>query len=220
MIVAIALSLFYLGETCSSNAAVSKSQGDANKLSALHFIWPVLKSSGAAARVYYSASCQKDDDYPIPFPRLSVQPPKDARALHGIEHIFRKDSSVTLAEKKSGVFDIVIGKVPDELLRTRITKLTLTLASQYDPYTAIRAIETTPEFHSAVTKLKLERVTQVTNMPVRMPAPGLQHLPSSIENVTVDEALDSVAKTFQVVVLYGYCEPPSTFQISIVGQSS
>src|SRR3984957_5876809 len=48
---------------------------------------------------------------------------------------------------------------------------------------------------------------------IAQPADGLPHLPGVITNVTVDQALDLVAKTFRGIVLYEFCTPPNQFQI-------
>jgi hypothetical protein len=48
----------------------------------------------------------------------------------------------------------------------------------------------------------------VLDVIVRGPSNGAPHLPKVMQNVTVDEALDSVARVFNGVVLYGTCKLP------------
>lgn len=40
------------------------------------------------------------------------------------------------------------------------------------------------------------------------PAEGAPHLPPLMQSVTVDDALNSVARTFEGIVLYGTCSQP------------
>jgi hypothetical protein len=37
------------------------------------------------------------------------------------------------------------------------------------------------------------------------PREGLPHLPETIQNMTVDQALDVIARTFKGIVIYGEC---------------
>jgi hypothetical protein len=54
-------------------------------------------------------------------------------------------------------------------------------------------------------ELKLRHPPAVFSGGVVEPATGLPHLPKSLENVTMDEALDRVAQTFGVLISYGEC---------------
>jgi hypothetical protein len=49
------------------------------------------------------------------------------------------------------------------------------------------------------------------------PAEGLPHLPSTMTNVTMDKALDMVARTFRGVVIYGACTEPHLYRIDFTG---
>jgi len=178
---------------------ISQDEGDRNEQALLKAFWPMIKTSAKAVRVYYRARCQKVDNYQIPFPKDIAE------------------GGIAAMEERPGIFSIRIGNVPDELLRTKIPNLVLTPVQQYDAWSAIRAIEGTPEFTSAIRKLRLHRESRVSNQPVQMPMAGLPHLPSTMKNTTVDQALDAVAKTLGVVVVYGYCESPPTFDIDVTG---
>lgn len=48
---------------------------------------------------------------------------------------------------------------------------------------------------------------------VKPPTLGAPHLNASMVNLTLDQALDSVAQTFRGVVLYGACAAPNFYTI-------
>jgi len=74
---------------------------------------------------------------------------------------------------------------------------------------AIAAVMQTEEFNSAVRVLGIKQPISVLAVNIVEPTKGLPHLPSSLENVTVDEAFDHLAKTFRVAILYASCPPQS-----------
>jgi hypothetical protein len=49
------------------------------------------------------------------------------------------------------------------------------------------------------------------------PLPGLPHLPRTIKNVTLDRALDAVAKTFSGIVVFGYCTNTRLYNVDFTG---
>ena len=92
-----------------------------------------------------------------------------------------------------------------ELLSTKIHVLTFTPRQRYNVQDAIWAIEQTKEVEGKVRELKLEYSPTVFTGRVLEPAAGLPHLPMSLRNVTMDEALDRVAQTFGELIIYGEC---------------
>jgi len=177
-----------------------------NEGAVLKYLRPALKSSGKAPRVYYRASCQGKGGNPVPFPRTEVQPPsKGKTGVAAVREVFRDDKDVTVTEGRTGIIRIRIGKAPDAFLQTKISLLTLKPMEQYNPTLAVSAIESTGEVEAAMRRLGVRPVQAIGTQLIAEPAKGLPHLPSSMKNVTVDQALDSIAKTFKDVVVYGAC---------------
>jgi hypothetical protein len=179
----------------------------------LEYLRDVAWSSRKAMRLYYQADCHSpkaasiDDD--VPFPTFSVQPPSgDKSGLAAVREIFKNAKDVTIKEEPEGIIRIWIGKVPTEILQTRIPQVRLDRLAQYDPELAIGAIENTKEIDAAKHSL---RVTSVLNVGGLM-APAeksLPSLPSSMTNLTMDQALDMIAKTWGGPVVYGACSVPT-----------
>jgi hypothetical protein len=181
----------------------------------LKVLWPVLQTANKAGRIYFNAICPPTENYALAFPRLEMHPPAtNASGLAAVRSIFRNKRIVTVVEDTPGIIRIRTGKVPDAILRTRISALSLTPIEQYNPLPAIWAIENAAEVRSAAESLHIVVPIRAINMPVMRPAEGLPHLPGELSNVTMDQALDMVARTWSGIVLYGVCTRPSTYEVS------
>jgi|ERR1700679_592909 len=180
----------------------------------LKYVWPALDYGQKVGRIYYSAACQPNANGSSFFPRLNVQPPSDGKiGISAVRDIFRLEKRVSVKESDTGVIRITIGLVPDDVLRVRIASLVLTPEEQYNYWSAIFKIENAPEVQNALQQLKISATARVTSFGIVRPADGLPHLPSVFTNVTMDQALDLVAKTFGGIVLYTFCTPPDQYEI-------
>jgi hypothetical protein len=201
-----------------STGLVPRKQGHANEEAVLRHIRPALESSGAVARIYYQAECQRDDDYPVPFPKLAFRGPGErASGVSDIRNLFQSSKKVTVKNTAPGLVRIIVGRFPETLLHTRISSLALSPVEQYDVQSAFRAVENTIEFQQSLHKLGMRGVPRPNNLPIQSPMEGLPHLPASFTNITVDGALDSIAETFGVVVVFGYCNSPPTYDLTYTG---
>jgi len=196
---------------------VPRDQGDRNEKAVLRYLRPILKSSGTVARIYYRTDCQADDDYPIPFPKLLLRAPNASQSVSAIPGIFPHNKKIQVTINEPGLVRIRIENFPEALLHIKISSLALKPVEQYDVQSAFRAIENTVEFQQALRKFGIRGIPRPYNLPVQSPAEGLPHLPPSLTNVTVDRALDLVAKTFDIVVVWGYCESPPTYDLTYTG---
>jgi hypothetical protein len=179
----------------------------------LGYLRDVAWSSRKAIRLYYRADCRpmKDSvvDYSVPFPFFPLQPPSgDKTGVAAVREIFKNAEDVTIAEEPLGIIRIWVGEVPTEILRTRISLLTLDREAQYDPSSAIAAIESTKEVEAAKTSLGLSEAPYGGGL-VALAENGLPCLPASMKNITVDEALDMIAKTWGGPVVFGICSSPT-----------
>lgn len=62
-------------------------------------------------------------------------------------------------------------------------------------------------------KLGISVPTRYYHYRLLQPADDLPHLPAEILNVTMDQALDMIARTWGVIVFYGACAAPSTYEV-------
>ncbi len=224
---AVALSILVLGSNYilqnaeASPVTISAAESERNEKVVLKQLWPVLQIAGEAGRIYYRAPhCEPANVYPAAFPQIDISaPPKSGTGLAAVRKIFESDKSITVAEDRPGIISIRIGDVPDTVLQTRIPVMELNPQAQYDRGAAIGAILAANEVRAAIRALGIHMPLQITraDMLVVRPAEGLIHLPASITNVTMDQALDVVAKTFKGIILYGACVQPPFFAISFKG---
>jgi hypothetical protein len=174
----------------------------------LKYLRRVATTSDIAIRLYYRGDCHSNAEHPIPFPFTEVQPPsKGTTGLAAIREIFKNDKNVTVTEE-AGLIRIWIGKVPTAILQTKLSLLTLDPIGQYNPAEAIIAIKNTKEMQAALRSLRASPVSSTSSSRAG-PQQELPHLPASMRNVTVEEVLDLMAKTWDGPVIYGACEIPT-----------
>lgn len=168
------------------------------------YVLPLGKPAGKSIRLYYVVDCGASD-HGTPFPSIKMRPPlSGSTGTNAIRQIFREDRNVSVTEARSDMVRIFIGRVPTDILQTRLSLVTLAKNERYDPNLAISAIEQTKEMEAARKSLKVNGPVIFTG-PVQQPIPGLPHLPKYLKSVTADRALDIIAKTFDGVVSYGIC---------------
>jgi hypothetical protein len=180
----------------------------------IRYLRPALQYVGGAARIYYAGECQapgKDtsDFWQLVFPAVYLQPPRQgATEITAVRQIFRDDPNVTVMQDRDGMLRITIGSVSTAILQTRIQTLALDPIEQYSAPSAVVRIENAPELRTAERRLDVHLKQGMINIIVSGPIPGAPHLPKLMQNVTADEALDSVARTFKGIVTYGICKQP------------
>jgi hypothetical protein len=173
----------------------------------VNYLRPVLKYVGGAARVNYAGVCPGSDK--LLLPDVAVQPaPQGTAGITAVRQIFRNDPQVSEMQDQSGMLRITIGTVSTTVLQTRIPSLTLSPSAQYTPRDAVYAIAMSANNYAKEHGLNFGIAETVLDIIARGPAKGAPHLPPIMKNVTVDEALNSVANTFKGIVLYGSCKKP------------
>lgn len=171
-----------------------------------------LAHTGKFARIYFHAACYQGDDPRVLFPVIDVQPPPSGESgLEAVRKIFRDNKDVRVTETRSGIVTIVIGKVSGAILSTELPLLKLSQSARYNPGGpggAIDTIESAAVVKAAAHKLGIHQEPYFYIGLMEPPMKTLPHLPPQMRNVTVDQALDSIAKTFPGVVVYGECTRP------------
>jgi hypothetical protein len=179
------------------------------------YLKPAIFNSDKAVRLYYQAVCHVTKDFvnqePVPFPLTKVQAPsKGKTGLAAIRDIFKNDKNVAVREDSGGIIRVWIGKVPTAILQTKLTVVALEPMDQYNPNDALGTILQTKEMDAAMRSLRF-RTPPTSAGTVAEPMNGLPHLPASIRNVSVEQAIDKIAKTWagEGIVIYGACTEPT-----------
>lgn len=201
------------------NQVQPKSEGKTNADAVLDSLKPILKSSAKVARIYYLGSCEKEDGYYVAsFPRIRVQSPLgNNTGLTAIRDVFRNDANVKVSEGTDGIIRVVIGKLPVTILDTKISTITFDQDQRYTENLALTRIQGSKEVREAKQAQGIHRDGIPLDMSAIKPAvPGAPRLPASMINLTLDQALDSVAETFRDIVVYGACTEPRIYTIYYV----
>ena len=177
---------------------------DRNKEALIRQLRPVLEPIDGAARVYTTVNCQRGTS--SRFPRMTMQSPSPAKTgIDAIREIFAKDKQATVTTGQNGIIRIHIGQARPALLKTRIHRLHFTPSERYNIIEAEAAIENTKEVQAAVHRLELQQPVIVVSENVQEPMEGVPHLPATIHDMTMDQALDLFARTFASVIFYEEC---------------
>ena len=189
----------------------------------MRYLQPAL-DAGTSVRLSYAASCNATSGFP-PIPPIGLSAPSNRlTGVNAVRSIFDSDHNVVVTKGPDGIAKVSIGKVPTDLLRTRVALLRLQPIEQYNPGNAIDALESTKELKSAVKSLGLFVVAPLGIQLLYLPVPGddAPHVPAVLHDVTIDQVLDLVAKTFRSVVTYGVCTSgpaPRSILISLISPS-
>jgi hypothetical protein len=189
------------------------------------YLMPVLASTGRAARINYGGECPAKDDgtHDMLSPTVFLQPAGTATGMDAVSNIFRDDPNVAFEHDRFGLLRITIGSVSTALLQTKIRSVALSTRERYNADSALEAIMATPEADAAGRSLNVfrwkGRLRMIVVISPGEPPKDAPHLPSELQNVTLDEAFEVVAKTFQGIVSYGACKTSdgrTLFQINFI----
>lgn len=186
----------------------------------LNYLRPALTVSPAGVRLSYAAKCAAGAEVP-PIPPVRLRAPsRPSTGYSAVSMIFEGNQNVAVTKNVDGIITIKMGTVRDDLLHADIHVLRLRPTAQYDAGSVIAALENTVEMQSAMDSLGLRPSSVFRIGLLQSPGSGRPHIPSVLKNVTVDQVLDLLAKTFRGIVTYGVCTqgpPRRPFFINFVG---
>lgn len=165
----------------------------------------ILRATGYVGRVYYGGRCHTGGLGSVDFPRVVVHPTQSNTALSAVSEMFQGDAAVQVSEGREKILSATIGEPSTAILKTRISVLRIAPMAAYNPTGAIGVVEGTSEVKAAMAKLGLRFPLELSEQLLVKPSPGLPHLPAVMKGVTVGQALDAIAVTFQGIVAYGTC---------------
>jgi hypothetical protein len=188
---------------------------------AIQLLLAALKPEGKSARLDYRGTCEVSNSDVISFPPVKVDSPRGAGgSLSKVTEMLRDNRDISVNEDAPGIIRIKVAGVSAAILQTRISQVTLDRDEQYDPHAAIRAILNAKDVQSAVGQLHT-RLAMSGGGLESIPSKGMPHLEQSWKDVTVDQALDRVLRTFPGLVEYKECVRPNgdgLFNIRFYGQ--
>jgi hypothetical protein len=175
---------------------------------------PMLKASGGAGRLYVRSKCLGQSGNLLFFPRIDIKFGSNRKTgIAGIQGLLDNNKEVKIAERQPGLAGIWIGTVSNDLLSTRIHLIEFGPRQRYNYYDAIEAIVGAKEIQEKMRDLQMDELTSFASYPILDPDPRLRCLPESMTNLTMDEALDQVARAFGGLVIYKECSGEKPMRI-------
>jgi hypothetical protein len=170
-----------------------------------------LSSTQYSARMYFhGGTCFGNGVDALRFPKVEVLPPKDGE--HGVSVVrgmFRKNANVLVSVDTSNIVRISVGNVYKPILETRLSSIELSDDARYNPNGpagAINAIEEAAPVQEAMREYRMHQEPVFSIGLLAPSTPKLPHLPAKMKDLSLDQALDVIAKTFPGIVVYGECE--------------
>jgi len=167
----------------------------------------VLAKTPFSGSLEYSGDCDMSQELPVlPTVRAPLKD-RDSSALVTLREIFADDHKMQVKQETGGTIRMVESGVPQELLDVTIRKLSFN--DVYDPMSAEAMIISAPEVQVFMKAHGIERGSDRFRRGVRGfrqgPEPGLPHISEDLDNVTVQQALDHLLKTFPGFWVYQNC---------------
>ena len=178
-------------------------------------------AANEAVRIAYQAICipeevRSNTFQHIQFPNVVAHVSSvGLTGLAAIRDVFQGDRNVVVTAGSDNIVRVRMGNPSDDLLKTRISTVAFTREEQYDPNEAMAAIFHAREVIAAYGRWKIQPILRVGDYVLRSPREGAPHLPPSIGDETLDQALDAVAVTFGEITVYGACTRPRLFDVNI-----
>jgi len=165
---------------------------------------------GVVGRMYFgSAACRS---YSTAFPKVTLTNVSgDAQGLLAVQLLFQADSHVHAFERPSGVVKIIVGEdIPRAMLNMRISRVKLGPYEQFNAQDAMDAVVDDVNVRNGMRTLGIHFARSIDDHLLVPPDTGLRegypHLPPAIQDMTVDQAFDLIARTFHGIAIYGGCK--------------
>ncbi|HWY59397.1 MAG TPA: hypothetical protein VNZ03_33340 [Terriglobales bacterium] len=168
----------------------------------------VLGKTPFSGSLEYSGDCdEKSQELPVlPTVRVPLKD-RDSSALVMLREMFADDHKMQVTQETGGTIRMVESDVPKELLDVTIRGLSFN--NIYDPITAEAMIMSAPEVQGFLKAHGIERGSDRFRLGVRGlrqgSEPGLPHTSGDLDNVSVEQALDRLLKTFPGLWVYQNC---------------
>lgn len=179
----------------------------------------MLNATGKSARIYYGGDCQVPDNNTNLMPQPSLRfnaNTKDVNDLEALTRALANNDNLSIVER-GDIIGLYINYEREKFLDTEIADVSFSVEEQYNANLALSAIAEDGALQAAEEVFGKQHMALLLIEGVRQPTEGYPHLPPSISNVSFDEALDVVAKTFHGIVFYETCGPTSNYKVLFAG---
>jgi len=155
----------------------------------------------------------------IIFPKLYLAHESTSVNVTGAARkLFKFDRKVVIRQISADLIDVEIDKVPSNILNTEINDVQFEPIERYNGQLAVNKMENTAEVKLAEKTLGMYTPSKSFEEEIFTPPDeSLPRLPAMMEHVSLDQALDTVARTFGGIIFFGVCPHEHLFQIDFAG---
>jgi hypothetical protein len=205
-----------LGQEAGSKTSRQRSQAEKKAVSTESSLQPILNvltKANLSGSLEFSGNCGSlaFPGYPE-FPQVHAPSTMDGPALQTLRRLFADNPGIRVTQDPDGTIRMVERSVQIDILHLRIRHISFD-RDAYDPNVAAEYIVSTPE-------IKLFMKSHDMQWPFggggagswiagEIP-PTAPHISSSMDNVTLSEAMDRVLKTFPGLWIYQNCPASNT----------
>lgn len=169
-----------------------------NSLELVEFVAKILGARGHSGSLVYEGTCAQgriSDDFQLTAPSRKTPP------LNALKEGFERDSRLS-AKLDSGLMRVTGGNVPWDLLNLRIPSVTF--QDERDPMAAVRQLLQLPVI-TEYTRANHIQWLNVLEGIYALPVSGGPKLPGTLQDPTLSQALDMIARTFPGMWTYREC---------------
>jgi len=169
----------------------------------------VLRSGHLSGSLEYRGSCYGQNDYVTRrFPVTTAPTSHSAPPLQILREMFAKDEDMQVTQEPDGTVRMVEKAVPQDLLNVKIERLSFDDERKKDgpifsssPPAVLWFITQAPEVESFIKGHNIGREPRIVNEPTTTEP----HVLGELNNVTLSQALDYMAKAFGGLWVYKEC---------------
>jgi hypothetical protein len=172
---------------------------------AISSIVDVLRKGQLSGSLLYRGQCGKQDEYVTrSFPITTSLTTHSGPSLQILREIFAKDADIQVTQEPDGFIRIVDTTAPHDLLSVKIKSLSFDdeQTARYNPVDALTLITSALEVEAFMKEHGIGWQGGIINEAF---SPGKPYLSGKLNNVTLSQALDYMAKSFHGLWVYKEC---------------
>lgn len=159
----------------------------------------VLERNGRSGSLIYRGICSASGLVTEPFHVAAAT--VDAPALEALRSAFKNDPSLRVQEYESSFIRVTGGNVQPDLLELKLRKVAF--VGETDPREAVGKLLASSEVKAYMQAHHIDFINVMNGL---IPPPSGLRLNTTLENVSLAQALDAIAQRFPGVWVYGECE--------------
>jgi hypothetical protein len=191
---------------------------EAATTSSLKPILEVLNKASLSGSLEFSGKCNSFNYPGFPeFPHLHAVSTHGASPLHTLRELFADNQAMRVSQEPNGTIRMIENGIPSDILNIHIKHISFdntysgANSGAYSANSALEFILKTPEVKQYLLIHNLKWPFNMTSTSILIPTSNftipssVPHISGSLDDVTLNEALDYILKTFPGIWIYESC---------------